>query len=80
MKEVWTDMLDAHVYERLCNCCSRRSDILPLAQAKYTFEKFRNEEYEKEQALAEILDHLNCNSQFFDLTREEYDDILFSIM
>lgn len=76
----WTDLLDEHIYARLCNCCSRRTDILPLARAKYCFEKSRNEEYKKEQALIEILDHLDCNSQFFDLSQAEYDGILFNIM
>ena len=78
-KKRWTDGLDEHVYARLGNCCSRKSDILPLAQAKWN--SMRDDpEYTKENALIEILDLLDCNSQFFDLSKAEYDGIIFNIL
>ena len=78
-KKKWTDLLEAGVYVRLCECRSRKEDILPLAQAKWATIK-SNPDYTKADALVEVLDLLDCNSQFFDLTRDEYDDILNSII
>ena len=75
----WVNLLDEHVRERLGNCASRKSDILPLAQAKWATIK-NNPGYTKEEALVYVLEILDCNSQFFDLTRNEYDDIIGSII
>lgn len=75
----WTDFLDGEVYERLCNCCSLKSDILPLAQAKWTTLKNKSG-FEKEDALVAVLEQLDCNSCFFDLSSDEYDIILSSII
>ena len=75
----WTDLLEEGVHVRLAECRSRKSDIAPLAQAKWAMLK-NNPEYTKEDALVQVLELLDCNSQFFDLTRDEYDDILNSII
>ena len=75
----WTEMLEEDVLNRLGNCKSRKSDILPLAQAKWAALKER-EGFCKEDALVCILELLDCNGQFIDLTRNEYDDILNSIL
>lgn len=74
----WTDYLDEEVYERLCNCCSRKSDILPLAQAKWAVMKRHG--YEKEDAVFAVWELLSCNSCFFDLTMDEIDDIISQII
>lgn len=79
VKQKWIDLLNEDVYERLCNCCSRKSDILPLTQAKWSFFKDKKD-YDKEQALAEVLELLDCNSQFFDLSATEYGNILSEIV
>lgn len=71
----WTDHLDEDVYERLCHCCSRKSDILPLARARWYF--FCNEYgSDKESALIYVLELLECNSQDFELSADEYASIL----
>lgn len=75
----WTDLLEEGVYVRLSECRSRKADILPLAQAKWATIK-NDPDFTKEDALVQVLELLDCNSQFFDLTRDEYDDILNSII
>lgn len=80
METKWTDLLEESVRARLGNCCSRKSDILPLAQAKWAVLKNKPGGYTREDALVCVLELLDCNSQFFDLTREEYDDIISSIL
>ena len=77
----WTDFLSSEVYSRLANCCSLKQDILPLAQARWSWLKhIKATGYVKEDALVYALELLDCNSQFFYLTRDEYDDILNSII
>ncbi len=78
-KKKWTDLLEEGVSVRLAECRSRKSDILPLAQAKWATIK-DDPDFTKENALVQVLELLDCNSQFFDLTRDEYDDILNSIV
>ena len=35
MAKNWTDRLPEDVYNRLCNCCSRQSDIAILVNVKW---------------------------------------------
>lgn len=74
----WTDLLNEEVYIRLANCTSVKRDILPLTQAKWTFLK-DNGKYDKEDILVSILDLLDSNGRFMDLSKNEYADILASI-
>ena len=74
----WTDTLQESVYMRLCECRSRKSDIEMLVNAKWLYYKEIGKDKEgftKEDALISILEHLDCNSQYFDLTEEEYNDL-----
>lgn len=74
--KTWTDRLPEDVHNRLCNCCSRKSDLEILVSAKWAawIEEGRKEQgFTKEDALVYILDLLDCNGQFFDLSRGEYD-------
>ena len=75
----WTDRLDKDVYNRLCHCKTVKSDILPLAQAKWMDLKERPG-FEKEDALVAVLELLDCNSCYFDLSVDEYNDILAQII
>ena len=75
----WGDSLPDDVWNRLCHCRSRKEDILPLAQAKWTYLDSKNRKYCKEDALVCVIEHLDCNGQDFELTREEWDDILACI-
>ena len=79
-KKNWTDLLDRDVYSRLANCTSTKEDILPLTQA-YWNGKLKNsgKDYAVEDALVSVLELLDENGKFFDLTRDEYDDILYEV-
>lgn len=82
MKEnKWTDSLNKDIYERLCDCFSTKDDILPLAQARWSWIKQREqyELYSKEDALCFVLELLEANSCYFDLTKDEYDEVLNDI-
>lgn len=73
----WTDRLESGVYGRLCSCNSRMSDIEPLVNAKWGSMKETGKDqkgFTKEDALISILELLECNGQFFDLTAEEYEN------
>jgi len=79
MTNRWTDLLESDVYKRLANCKSRKSDILPLAQAKWA--RMKNKpEMTKEDALISVLELLDCNSVYIDLTKDEYNNILNQII
>lgn len=75
----WTDLLEDDVYIRLANCVSLKSDVLPLAQAKWSIMK-HDAGFTKEDALVCVLELLDCNSVEIDLTRDEYDGILCGIV
>ena len=79
-KKHWTDKLPEDVYNRLCNCRSRRSDLETLVNVKWRsmVESGKREEgFTKEDALVQILDLLDSNGQFFDLSRAEYDGLKY---
>ncbi len=74
----WTDNLDGEVLTRLCNCRSRKSDIEPLVNAKWLsmVEAGKDKRgFTKEDALVDVMDLLDCNGQFFDLTADEYQEL-----
>lgn len=78
IKPHWTDNLPTDVYHRLCECRSRRSDLEWLVNVKWATmvaEGMKERGFTKEDALVSILDLLDCNNQFFDLTRGEYDSL-----
>ena len=75
----WTDSLAQDVYQRLANCRSLKSDILPLAQAKWAAIK-NKKGFTKEDALVAVLELLDSNGAVFGLTQTEYDDILNGII
>lgn len=54
-------------HDRLCECRSKKSDIIPIAKA-YMSEKG----YDADTALTVTLEHLDANNQFFDLTSEDW--------
>lgn len=74
----WTDKLPRDVYSRLCACHSLRSDVSTLVNVKWAAmveDGKREEGFTKEDALVEILELLDCNGQFLDLSRDEYDSL-----
>ena len=71
--DLW-DGLTSEEYNRLCDCRSLKKDILPLAKCVHN-----NKGYDAEQSLIYVLEHLDSNSQFFDLTNEEFDEIVRQI-
>ena len=64
-------ILTEEQYNRLCACCSRKSDIVPIAKA-YMISK----DVDSEMGLEMAFEHIDMNGQFFDTTNEEYDDML----
>ena len=76
----WTDKLPEDVLNRLCNCCSRRSDLQILVNVKWAAMVAagkKEEGFTKEDALVQILDLLDSNGQFFDLSHAEYDGLKY---
>ncbi len=73
---MWTDRLDTGVYERLCNCRSRKSDIEPLTNAKWAAMKEAGKDkqgFTKEDALISVLELLESNNTPYDLSLDDYD-------
>lgn len=79
-KKNWTDLLDSDVYNRLANCTSTKDDIQPLTQA-YWNGKLKNsgKDYAVEDALISVLELLDENGRYYDLTSDERDDILYEV-
>ena len=74
----WTEHLEADVYTRLCNCCNIRSDLPKLVNARWLFYKETEKDtqgFTKEDALVDILELLDSNSQYIDLTYDEYNEL-----
>ena len=68
------DSLNAEQYMRLCECRSKKFDIIPIAKA-YMLER----KCDAEQALERTLEHLDANGQFFDLTHDEWVDTVYAL-
>lgn len=74
----WTERLESNVYQRLCNCQIRKSDIDSLVDAKWGSMKEAGQDkngFTKEDALVSVLELLDSNGQSFDLTVEEYENL-----
>ena len=74
----WTDNLPGAVYERLCGCKTKKNDVATLVNAKWNDMKKRGLDlkgYTKEDAVVSILDLLDANGQYYDITKEEYDNL-----
>ncbi len=75
MAKHWTDNLAEDVSIRLAECRTRREDLPALVNAKWlSYQENGKAErgLTKEDALVEVLELLDCNSCFFDLTEDEY--------
>ena len=71
------DRLPSEVYERLCACRNVKSDIPIMVNVKWQIMKERGFDakgYTKEDALVSILELLDANSQYYDLTEDEYNE------
>lgn len=78
-KKHWTDNVPGEVRSRLSECRSLKADIPILVNAKWTamVEAKKDEQgFTKEDALVSVLELLDCNGQFFDLTKEEYKNLI----
>lgn len=76
VKKNWMKNLPADVYDRLAACHSIRSDIKILVNVKWAAmiaDGAKEQGFIKEDALVYILDLLDSNGQFVDLSRGEYD-------
>lgn len=74
----WTDYLTSDVYTRLCDCTTIRGDIAELTNAKwrlYQDKGMDKQGFTKEDALIAVLELLDSNSRFFDISSDEYYDL-----
>lgn len=74
----WYDELEQEVYDRLGYCRTIKRDLIPLTQARWNFIK-EKPGFVKEDALVYVLELLDCNNCYIDLTSDEYDQILQEI-
>ena len=73
---MWTIKLATDVYDRLCACTSRKSDIEPLVNARWAWMKFNGMDkkgYTKEDALIFVLELLESNNIPYDISLDDYD-------
>jgi hypothetical protein len=70
--------LPTDVRNRLERCRSTKDDISILTNCYYNHKLKGKPGFTIEDALIHILELLDSNSQYFDLTKDEYDDILYS--
>lgn len=78
MTKKWTDLLPEDVSRRLAGCHNTRADIQILVNVKWVFMKEQGKDkkgFTKEDALVDILELLDSNSQYIDLSREEYNEL-----
>ena len=74
----WLKHLSSEVYDRLCSCRTIRADLQELVNAKWLAYKEAgkaDQGFTKEDALVAVLELLDCNSRYFDLTVDEYNDL-----
>lgn len=74
----WKDYLPEEVYIRLCDCRTIKTDIQQLVNAKwksYQENGKADQGFTKEDCLIVILELLECNSCYFDLTKDEYNEL-----
>ena len=79
MKKGFLDRLPADVYSRFCECHTRREDLPVLVDCYWASMVERGDDkkgFKKEDALVSVLDWLDCNSCWFDLTRDEYNSLI----
>lgn len=67
-KTRWQDTLPDDVYERLAECKSWRTDIIPIADAIYR----SGTTSDKEDAVTLALEHLASNNRIFDYSESDY--------
>lgn len=75
----WVDMLPQEVCYRLADCITRKSDIPILVNAKWADMKrkgMRDKGFTKEDAVIYILELLDSNSCDFELTTDEYNELI----
>ena len=75
MKKHWTDNLSNDVAVRLENCRTIKADLPELVSVKWLSYKENGKAeqgFTKEDALVAVLELLDCNSCYFDLTADEY--------
>lgn len=78
-KKRWVELLPSDVYARLGECKTIKSDLPALVDSKMKWMKAdpKHSDYTKEDAIVFILELLDCNGQYFDLTKEEYEKLAF---
>lgn len=73
--------LSNEVYNRLCNCRTQKSDLKELVNAKWAVYKEAGKDqkgFTKEDALIAVLELLDENGFDYDLSGDEYADLIYS--
>lgn len=68
------NLLTGEEYARLCECESLKEDILPIARCYMV-----NRHMSADDAIVKTLEHLDCNNQYFNLTRDEWDKMVIAL-
>lgn len=74
----WTNKLPEEVARRLENCRTTKADLPALVNARWLRYKELGKDAEgftKEDALVSVLELLDCNSCYIDLTADEYQEL-----
>lgn len=74
----WIETLSDGVCNRLMNCRTIKSDLPELVNAKWLwFKEIAKDKkcFTKEDALISVLELLDCNSCYIDLTTDEYNEL-----
>lgn len=74
----WTENLPEEVANRLANCRTIKDDLPTLVNVRWLRYKELGKDAEgftKEDALISVLELLDCNSCFIDLTEDEYQEL-----
>jgi len=82
MLKGWLKYLSEDVYNRLCNCTSKKSDLPELCKAKWRAYKDAGKDqhgFTEEDAIVAVLEHLDCNGCCYDLTNDEYEELKKSL-
>ena len=73
MKKRWVDYLSRDVYIRLGECRTIKADLPELVKCRWATMEYP---FTKEDALIRVLELLDANSCYIELTTDEWDELV----
>ena len=73
MKKRWIDYLSEEVYTRLCECRTIKADIPELVKSRWATMEYP---FTKEDALVRVLELLDANNCYIELTADEWNELV----